>query len=71
MVPRAYETYPIDPYLRDVLKYVRNTFNETNNYQHWVIFKVFKEIKNKQAYQRSISQDNNDDEQIQHLLVLP
>ena len=71
MVRRAYETYPIDPYLRDVLKHVRSTFNETNNYTHWVISKVFKEIKNKQAYQRSISQDNNDDKQIQHLLVLP
>ena len=71
MVRRAYEAYPIDPYLRDVLKHVRSTFNETNNYPHWVISKVFKENKNKQAYQRSISEDNNDDKQIQHLLVLP
>ena len=32
---------------------------------------MFKEIKNKQAYQPNISQDNNDEDQKQHLLILP
>ena len=31
---------------------------------------MIKEIKNKQAYQRNISQDNNNEDQKQHLLVL-
>ena len=68
---RAYETCSTDEYLRDELKHIRSTFNEINNYPHWVISKVFKEIKNKQAYQRNISKDNNDENQKQHLLVLP
>ena len=71
VVRRAYETCSTDEYLRDALKHIRSTFNEINNYPHWVISKVFKEIKNKQAYQRNISQDNNDEDQKQHFLVLP
>ena len=70
LVRRAYETCSTDEYLRDELKHIRSMFNEINNYPHWVISKVFKEIKNKQAYQRNIFQDNNDEDQKQHLLVL-
>ena len=44
--------------------------NEINNYPHWVISKVIQEIKKKQAYQRNISRDNNNEDQKQHLLVL-
>ena len=29
---------------RDELKHIRSTFNEINNYPHWVISKVFKEL---------------------------
>ena len=43
-------------------------FNEVNNYPYWVISKVIKEIKNKQAYQRNISQDDTNEDQKQHLL---
>ena len=32
---------------------------------------MFQEIKNKQAYQCNISQDNNDEDHKQYLLVLP
>ena len=32
---------------------------------------MFKEIKSKQTYQRDISQDNNDEDQKQQVLVLP
>ena len=32
---------------------------------------MFKEIKNQKAYQPNISQDNNNNDQKQHLLVLP
>ena len=50
LVRRAYETCSTDKYLRDELKHIRRTFNEISNYPNWVISKVFKEIKNKQAY---------------------
>ena len=43
-------------------------FNEVNNYPYWVISEVIKEIKNKQAYQRNISQDDTNEDQKQHLL---
>ena len=71
LVRTAYETCSTDEYLRDELKHIRSTFNEINNYPHWVSSTVFKEIKNKQAYQRNISRGNNDEDQKQHLLVLP
>ena len=71
LVSRAYKTCWTDEYLGDQLKHIRGTFNEINNYPHWVISKVFKEIKNKQAYQRNIFLDNKNDGQKKHLLVLP
>ena len=49
-VSRAYETCSTDEYLQHELKHIQNTFSEINNYPHWVISKVFKEIKNKQPY---------------------
>ena len=70
MVPKAYETCSTAEYLRDELKHIWSKFNEINNYPHWVISEVFKEINNKQAYQSNIYQDNNDKDQKQHLLVL-
>ena len=71
LVPRVYETCSTDEFLQDELNHMRSTFNEINNYPHWVISKVLKENKNKQAYQRNISPDNNDEGRKQHLLVLP
>ena len=71
MVSSAYETCSTDEYLGDHLKHIRGTFNEINNFPHWVISKVFKEIKNKQSYQRNIFLDNKNDGQKKHLLVLP
>ena len=55
---------------RDELKHIWGTLNQTSNYLHWVISKVFKEIWKKQAYRRNISQDNDHEDQKQHLLVL-
>ena len=63
LVRRAYETCSTDECLGDQLKHIRGTFNEINNYPHWVISKVFKEIKIKQAYQRNIFLDNKNDGQ--------
>ena len=71
LVSSAYETCSTDEYLGDQLKHIRGTFNEINNFPHWVISKVFKEIKNKQSYQRNIFLDNKNDGQKKHLLVLP
>ena len=70
MASRAYETCSTDEYLGDQLKHIRGTFNEINNYLHWVISKVFQEIKKKQAYQRNIFLDNKNDGQKKHLLVI-
>ena len=60
VVHRASETCSTDEYLRDELKHIRSTFYKINNYRHWIISKVFTDIKNKLTYQPNISQDNND-----------
>ena len=61
LVHRTCETCATDEYLRD----------EINNYPHRVISKVFKETETKPAYQRNVSQGNNNEDQKQHLIVLP
>ena len=71
LVHRTCETCATDEYLRDELKHIQGKFNEINNYPHWVISKVFKETESKPAYQRNVSQGNNNEDQKQHLLVLP
>ena len=71
LASRAYETCSTNAYSGDRLKHIRVTFNEINNYPHWVISKVFKEIKDKQSYQCNIFLENKNDGQKRHLLVLP
>ena len=34
-----------EKHLKEELNHIRKTFNEINNYPHWVITKVSKEIK--------------------------
>ena len=63
MASRAYETCSPDEYLGDQLKHIQGTLNEINNYLQWVISKVFKEIKKKQAYQRNIFLNNKNEGQ--------
>ena len=63
LVHTAYETCSTDQYLWDELKHIWGMFNEINNCPHWVISKVIQKIKNKQAYQCNISQDNNNEDQ--------
>ena len=43
LVRRAHVNCSAKKYLEDELKHIRKTFNEINNYPHWVITKVFKE----------------------------
>ena len=71
LVHRTYETCFTDEHLRDELKHISSTFNEISYYTQWIISKVFIEIKNKMAYRGKISQYYNDEDQNQHLLVLP
>ena len=45
LLHRAYDICSTVQYLAIELKNVQSTFNKINGYPHWVIFRVFKEIK--------------------------
>ena len=45
LVRRAHINYSTEKHLKEELNHIRKTFNEINNYPHWVITNVFKEIK--------------------------
>ena len=69
LVLRAHVNCSTIKYLEDELKHIRKTFNEINNYPHWVITKVFKETI-------SLGKENQIDEATDknsknHLLTLP
>ena len=69
LVRRAHVNCFTKKYLEDELKHIRKTFNEIDNYPHWVITKVFKETT-------SLEKGNQIDEATDinsknHLLVLP
>ena len=44
-VQRAHINSSTEKHLKEELNHTRKTFNEINNYSHWVITNVFKEIK--------------------------
>ena len=69
LVRRAHVNCSSKKYLEDELKHIRKTFNEINNYPHWVITKVFKETT-------SLEKENQIDEATDknsknRLLILP
>ena len=45
LVRRAHINCSTEKHLKEELNHIRKTFNEINNYPHWVITKVSKEIK--------------------------
>ena len=45
LVRRAHTNCSTEKHLKKNFSHIRKTFNEINNYPHWVITKVFKEIK--------------------------
>ena len=61
-----------EKHLKEELKHIRKTFNEINNYPHWVITKVFKEIKKKTPSGKEIQVKEDENTNINnHLLVSP
>ena len=61
-----------EKHLKKELNHIRKTFNEINNYPHWVITKVFKEIKEKTPSEKEIQVKEDENRSIKnHILVLP
>ena len=57
---------------KDEFKHIRKTFNEINNYPHWVIIKVFKEIKEMTPSEIENQVEEAKNTSIKnHVLVLP
>ena len=51
LVHKVYDTWSTDQYLEIELKHIRPSFNKMNGYPHWIISRVFNEIKEKQLNQ--------------------
>ena len=69
LVRRGHVNWSTKKYLEDELKHIRKTFNEINNYPHWVITKVFKETTSlEKGNQIDEATDKNSKN---HLLILP
>ena len=72
-VRRAHINCSTEKHLKEELNHIRKTFNEINNYPHWVITKLFKEIKEIIPLEKEIQvkEDENNISIKNHLLVLP
>ena len=72
LVRRAHINCSTENHLKEELNHIRKTFNEINNYLHWVITKVFKEIKEMTPSENEIQVKEDENTSIKnHLLVLP
>ena len=72
LVRRAHINCSTKNHLKEELNHIRKTFNEINNYPHWVITKVFKEIKEMTPSEKEIQVKEDENTSIKnHLLVLP
>ena len=61
-----------EKHLKEEFKHNRQTFNEIDNYPHWVITKVFKEIKDMTPPGKEIQVREDENTSIKyHLLALP
>ena len=71
LVQRAHVNCSTEKYLKEELNHIRKTFNEINNYPHWVTRRVFKEIKEMTPSKKEIQvkEDENTSSK-NHLLVL-
>ena len=71
-VRRAHIKCSTEKHLKEELNHIRETFNEINNYLHWVITKVFKESKEMTPSEKEIQVKEDKNKSIRnHLLVLP
>ena len=71
LVRRAHINCSTEKHLKEELNHIRKTFNEINNYPHWVITKVFKEIKEMTPSEKEIQVKEDENTSIKnHLLVL-
>ena len=72
LVRKAHIIYSTEKHLKEELNHIRKTLNEINNYPHWVITKVFKEIKEMTPSEKKIQIKEDENTSIKnHLLVLP
>ena len=72
LVQRAHINCSTEKHLKEELNHIRKTFNEINNYPHWVITKVFKEIKEMTPSEKEIQVKEDENTSIKnHILVLP
>ena len=69
---RAHINCSTEKHLKEELNHIRETFNEINKYLHWVITKVFKEIKEMIPSEKTIQVKEDEKRGIKnHILVLP
>ena len=68
LVRRAHINYSTEKHLKEELKHIRKTFNETNNYPHWVITKVFKEIREMASSEKEIQVKESENASIRNHL---
>ena len=72
LLRRAHTSCSTEKHLKEELNHIRETFNEINNYLHWVITKVFKEIKEMTLSEKEIQVKEDEKTSIKsHILVLP
>ena len=72
LVQRRHINCSTEKHLKEELNHIRKTFNEINNYPHWVITKVFKEIKEMTPSEKEIQVKEDENTSIKnHKLVLP
>ena len=72
LVRRAHIKWSTEKHLKEELNHIRKTFNEINNYPHWVITKVFKGVKEMTPSEKEIQVREDENRSIRnYLLVLP
>ena len=72
LVRRAHIKWSTEKHLKEELNHIRKTFNEINNYPHWVITKVFKGVKEMTPSEKEIQGREDENRSIRnYLLVLP
>ena len=72
LVRRAHINCSTEKHLKEELNHIRKTFNEINDYPHWVTTKVFNEVKEMTPSEKEIQVKEDENTNMKnHLLVLP
>ena len=77
LVERAYIAYSTNELLQKELKYLAKVFYETNNYPHYVIKQILKQVQDEQNQQNvnvptaAIADEINTNEKKEHVLLVP